>query len=231
MKFFNKNILNLTIFSIAMGFMETAVVVYLRELYYPFGFSIPMVGMSEHIIVTELLREAATIIMLAMIGFMVGKTSVQRFGYFIYCFAVWDIFYYVFLKLLLNWPESLFTWDILFLIPLPWLGPVLAPVIISLTMILWTAAIEQTQKPITKKTWVLFSIGSVIMICSFIWDYIIAIVNGIDVMHFASTFQPVTYNWWVFAAGEAFLLFDVFTYYKKSEINKWGHGERSRTSV
>ena len=98
MKFFNKNILNLTIFSIAMGFLETAVVVYLRELYYPFGFSIPMVGMSRTVIVTEVWREVATIVMLAMVGIMVAKKPVQRFGYFIYSFAAWDIFYYVFFR-------------------------------------------------------------------------------------------------------------------------------------
>jgi heme exporter protein D len=211
MKFFNKNILNLTIFSIAMGFMETAVVVYLRELYYPYGFSIPMAGMSNHIIITELLREVATIIMLAMVGFMVGKKSVQRFGYFIYCFAVWDIFYYVFLKVLLGWPENLFTWDILFLIPVPWLGPVLAPVLISLTMILWTVVIEQTQKPITRKTWILFSAGSVIILSSFMWDYLIAAGNGIDLIKFSTTFKPVTYNWWAFAIGETFMLYAILS--------------------
>jgi membrane protein implicated in regulation of membrane protease activity len=50
-------------------------------------------------------------------------------------FAIWDIFYYIFLWLLIGWPESFFTWDILFLLPVTWVGPVLAPVINSLTMI------------------------------------------------------------------------------------------------
>ncbi len=211
MKFFNKNILNLTIFSIAMGFMETAVVVYLRELYYPHGFTTQLIGLSQRIIVTEVLREAATIIMLAMIGFMVGKNPAQRFGYFIYSFAIWDIFYYVFLKAILDWPSSLLSWDILFLIPLPWIGPVLAPVLISLTMILWTATIEQTQNHITKKTWLLVTIASIIFITSFIWDYLIALFNHIDVIKYAAMYEPHGYNWWVFLIGEVVMLYGILS--------------------
>src|SRR6201998_1661345 len=107
----------LTAFSIAMGFLETAVVIYLRKLYYPHGFQFPLVPIDNDIAMVEFLREAATIIMLLGIGIIAGKNTSQKFGIFIYCFAVWDIFYYVFLKLLLGWPESLFTWDILFIIP------------------------------------------------------------------------------------------------------------------
>lgn len=194
-----------------MGFLETAVVVYLRELYYPYGFSIPMVGMSRTVIVTELWREVATIVMLAMIGIMVGKKPLQRFGYFIYCFAVWDIFYYVFLKTQLGWPENLLTWDILFLIPVPWVGPVLAPILVSLTMILWTAIIEEHEKNITRKTWLFFITGSVIVICSFMWDYLLSAITGNDLIKFSTTFQPVTYNWWVFLVGEVLMLYGILS--------------------
>src|SRR5271167_2605871 len=96
----------LTLFSIAMGFMETAVVIYLRKVYYPRGFQFPLVPIEPSIALTEFLREAATIIMLLGIGILTGKTRAQKFAFFIYCFAVWDIFYYVFLKIFLNWPES-----------------------------------------------------------------------------------------------------------------------------
>ena len=58
-------------------------------------------------------------------------------GYTAIAFGVWDIFYYVFLKIIYDWPKSLFDWDILFLLPLPWWGPVLAPVCIAALMIVW----------------------------------------------------------------------------------------------
>src|SRR5580700_10847047 len=117
----------LTAFSIAMGFLEAAVVIYLRKMYYPNGFHFPLTVVEPDIGLTEFLREAATVIMLLAIGILTGKNTSQKFGIFLFCFAIWDIFYYVFLKMLIGWPASLLDWDILFLIPVPWVGPVLAP--------------------------------------------------------------------------------------------------------
>ena len=158
-----------------MGYLETAVVVYLRAIYYPNGFEFPLVNMNTSIAITELGREAATIIMLAGIGILTGKNATQRFAFFLYSFAIWDIFYYVFLKLLLNWPESLFTWDILFLIPLPWVGPVICPCIISLSMILLALLLiyfndKNPSLKINSKEWILFITGSMVVIFSFIID-------------------------------------------------------------
>src|SRR4030043_48057 len=126
----------LTVFSIAMAYLESAVVVYLRAIMYPEGFDFPLAPMQPGIAVTEIFREAATIIMLLGAGYLGGRYLTQRFAWFIYCFAIWDIFYYVFLKMLDHWPASLMTWDILFLIPTTWTGPVLTPLIVSLTMLL-----------------------------------------------------------------------------------------------
>ena len=91
-----KTLFWLTMFSIAMGYLETAIVVYIRKLYYPEGFTFPLVPISHDIAVTEFWREAATIIMLAGIGILSGKNASQRFVFFLYAFAIWDIFYYVF---------------------------------------------------------------------------------------------------------------------------------------
>jgi len=135
------NLIWITFFAIAMAFVESAVVVYLRELYYPEGFNFPLVLLPGRIALTEFLREIATLIMLLGIGFLAGRNFRQRFAWFIYSFAIWDIFYYVFLKLILDWPSSWLTWDILFLIPVIWTGPVLAPVLVSLTMIILSSII------------------------------------------------------------------------------------------
>ena len=130
------NLIWITFLAVSMAFVESAVVIYLRELYYPAGFDFPMVSMPGRIALTEILREIATLIMLLAMGFLAGKNARQRFAWFIYSFAIWDLFYYVFLKLVLDWPSSWFTWDILFLVPIVWTGPVLAPVLVSLTMII-----------------------------------------------------------------------------------------------
>lgn len=124
-----------TLFSVAMAYVESSVVVYLRLHYYPEGFAFPLKLIEPHILLVEVFRELATITMLATLAWMIGSTMLERSAYFLYAFGVWDIFYYVFLKIILNWPSSLFEWDILFLIPLPWFGPVLAPVLVSLAII------------------------------------------------------------------------------------------------
>ena len=107
----------LGIFAIAMGFLEAIVVVYLRALYYPNGFNFPLTMFSQRLIEIEWVREIATVVMIITIAWVAGKNFLQRFSYFLYVFAVWDIFYYVALKVFLDWPASFLTWDLLFLIP------------------------------------------------------------------------------------------------------------------
>lgn len=236
-----KKIIWLTLFSIAMGYMETAVVVYLRKLYYPDGFRFPLIPVEPAIAVTEFLREAATIIMLAGIGILSGKTRTEKFAFFIYCFAVWDIFYYVFLKVLLGWPESFFTWDILFLIPVPWVGPVLAPLIVSFTMIFISGMIVHFEE---KKANTIFAFrenlmmicGCIVIIFSFMMDYIIYacsasssaglwnITSERSLFEEVENYIPVRYNWALFWAGEALLLFSALIYFlrmkKQTDILK-----------
>ena len=130
-------ILIITIFAIAMGFLEAAVVIYLRELFYPNGFDFPLRGfLNPSILGVEWIREFATVVMLAAIAVLAGKKFYERFAYFLYAFAIWDIFYYISLKATLDWPSSFLTWDLLFLIPWPWIGPVLTPVLWSILFII-----------------------------------------------------------------------------------------------
>ena len=130
-----KNLFWLIVWGVAFGYLEAAAVVYLRELYYPEGFAFPAVIITDHIMLTEVLREAATLLIMWATVCLLYKRLQSQFAAFAILFGVWDIFYYIFLKLLLNWPESLGTWDILFLIPAPWLGPVWAPVLVSIGFI------------------------------------------------------------------------------------------------
>ena len=123
------------LFAIAFAFVESSVVVYLRSIYYPEGFAFPLKLMTSFHVLVELTREASTIVMLGCIAMVAGISRWQRFAYFLIAFGVWDIFYYIWLKALLNWPASILDWDILFLIPLPWIGPVIAPVLVSVSLI------------------------------------------------------------------------------------------------
>ncbi len=124
MKKFWPKILVLFLFALAMGYLEAAVVVYLRVLILSNEVSI---SAPERIYWTEIFREAATIVMLVTITLLVAKNWLERFLYFIYIFSIWDLSYYLFLYLILRWPPTLFTQDIYFLIPKPWIGPVWLP--------------------------------------------------------------------------------------------------------
>ncbi len=141
-----KKLLIVGIFAAAMGFLETVVVIYLRKLYYPQGFLFPLALIEPSTLLLEWFRELSTIVMLLCIGLIAGKTKHEKCAYFLYSFAVWDIFYYIWLKLILNWPPSLLTWDLLFLIPWPWVSPVLAPVISSCTMIFLAIVMIQGEE-------------------------------------------------------------------------------------
>lgn len=130
-----RRLLLVTLFALAMGFLESAVVVYLRLLYYPQGFDFPLVALPAAVLVIEVAREGATLVMLLTVALLVGRTGWERFAWLCLIFGLWDIAYYLGLKLAIGWPSSLMTWDILFLIPVIWTGPVLAPLITSLALI------------------------------------------------------------------------------------------------
>lgn len=164
-----------SLFAIAFGFVESSVVVYLRAIYYPEGFTLPLKVISNEHLTVELLREAATIIMLAAIGIIAGRKCWQRFGYFCIAFGVWDIFYYIWLKVVLDWPASLADWDVLFLIPLPWIGPVISAGLVALlmTIIGVDLVIRTTQEKYFRPnvaSWVCAIFATAALLYSFMYD-------------------------------------------------------------
>ena len=126
----------LILFVAAMAYLESAVVVYLRLIYYPEGFEFPLKIISGSTIWIEVGREAATLIMLTSVGILSASTGPGRFAAVCFIFGVWDIFYYIWLWIFIGWPQSLLTWDLLFLIPAPWIGPVITPVLVSICLII-----------------------------------------------------------------------------------------------
>ncbi|MBZ0266361.1 hypothetical protein K8I28_17020 [bacterium] len=191
-----KKILWVTLFAITMGWFETAVVVYLRTLYFPEGFSFPLKVIPGSVGMVELVREAASLLMILSVAVLAGRNRLERFGYFMFIFGVWDIIYYIGLKLSLNWPASLMTWDLLFLLPLPWIGPVLAPVLVSLGLIgacIVIVIAEDQAKPLNPPLtfWLLEILCGLIIIFSFIIDYKVAFSSGV----------PERFRWEIFLIG------------------------------
>jgi hypothetical protein len=134
------------VYAVAMAWVEAAVVFYLRTMYHRIDpYQINPVPMGDTVAWVEVTREAATMLMLLTVGYLAGHAWRSRLGYFAIAFGVWDIFYYVFLKIACGWPHTVMDWDVLFLIPLPWWGPVLAPVLISLLLILWGSLASQFE--------------------------------------------------------------------------------------
>jgi hypothetical protein len=230
-----KLLLVITSFAIAMGLLEAVVVVYLREILYPGGFRFPLSPIPVNLAVTELFREVATLVMLLTAGMMGARADRLHpgrfstgFAWFIYSFAIWDIFYYVFLKLFLGWPESLMTWDVLFLIPTTWTGPVLTPVLVSLTMILLAllilfAAERGKNSRILWQEWTGLIVGSLVLIFGFIFDYsrfmlsqitlgeMLQVMNT-EVLDLATSYVPASFPWWIFVPGLVIILTSIFLY-------------------
>ncbi|HYX07465.1 MAG TPA: hypothetical protein VE912_12090 [Bacteroidales bacterium] len=234
-----RTLLWITFFGIAMGYFESAAVIYLRNiLYQPATELFPLVPISTHLAITELIREAATLVMLIGVGIIAGRTNSERFAWFIYTFAVWDIFYYIFLKLLIGWPASLLTWDILFLLPVTWTGPVISPVIVSFSMIFLALTIVyftnfNINTKISLRVWIFLSIGAFIVFLAFIWDYsryilhfftlreLWSVPSSKALFDLSQQYVPVSFNWGLFSIGMIIILFSTLLFIKEqNNINK-----------
>ncbi|HEY3825110.1 MAG TPA: hypothetical protein VGL82_11160 [Bryobacteraceae bacterium] len=205
----------LLLFSVAFGYLEAAVVSYLRILHEPARLRFypkrpaselfPLLTLEQlqasgsdqqHTLYAEIGREAATMVMLAAIALAVTNNARQWAAAFAIAFGIWDIVFYAGLKLLLDWPASLFTWDILFLIPLPWVGPVIAPVLVSIAMIaggVWCLWREAAGRPLRIRRWNAAGVllGALVIILSFTLDYQGIMAAG----------MPHPFHWGVFALG------------------------------
>ena len=191
-------------FAIAMAWVESAVVFYLRSMmdrlepHQPDP--LPVIGGFASV---ELPRELATLVMLFTVGTLAARTWRARLGYAAIAFGVWDIFYYVFLKIICGWPHSLLDWDVLFLLPLPWWGPVLAPVLISLLMILWGTFASQFERApratrSNRQVRVLNMAGMALALYVFMADAITAAHRGLDSIR---TVLPERFNWPLFGVA------------------------------
>ena len=205
-----RKLIALFLFGIAFGYLEASVVVYLRTIYEPIRQKIsprpanelfPLITVAQlqeagpdntRRLLTELGREAATLVMLAAIGLGVAGNFAQWAGAFLVAFGVWDIFFYLSLKVLIDWPPSLLTWDLLFLLPVPWVGPVAAPVIVSLSMITCGLIVLYRPVELHAKHWTAIIVGGLIVVTACCLDYANISRGG----------MPHPFHWGVFLMGE-----------------------------
>lgn len=163
----------LTLWGLTFGMLEAAVVIYLRRLYYPDGYFFPPLPFGDGLAGVEIIRELALLLMMWSLAELSYRSFAGKFATFMFLFGVWDIFYYIFLKLFLGWPESLNTWDILFLLPSVWVGPVWAPILVSVvlifagTIIIYLNEKELVLKP-PKTFWLAQGFSGGLIILSFL---------------------------------------------------------------
>lgn len=195
-------------FAVAMAWVEAAVVYDLRllvnrlEPYQPNP--LPIAGALGDI---ELAREVATLVMLAAVGGLAGRTLRMRLAYTAIAFGIWDILYYVFLKVMYGWPRSLFDWDILFLLPLPWWGPVIAPVSIAVLMLVWGTLATASPAPAAwsrseSRLWPAAGLGASLALYVFMADALRAAPQGLEAVR---NVLPATFNWPLFFVALALM--------------------------
>jgi hypothetical protein len=212
-----RQILSVLLFGISFGYVEAAVVTYLRPQFFSTRAAFNSHSSREELfplltleqvraagpelvksVRTEVVREAATLLMLGAVAAAAGGNLRQWLAFFLLAFGAWDLAFYAFLRILIDWPKSLFTWDILFLIPVPWAGPVLAPALVAVTMVgtaliyLWR---ESGGYPAQLRAihWICAAAGVLLTLAAFVWDYRNLMAGG----------MPRPFHWLLFALGQA----------------------------
>jgi len=202
-----RRLLFLALFGVAMAYLESAVVVYLRQIYYPGGFCFPLKPIPFPELTIEIGREVSTIMMLLLVGILSYRKPILRFAAFIFTFGCWDIFYYIWLYIFLGWPPSLLTWDILFLIPVPWTGPVIAPLIVAATFVVIGARVILLRDEIKfeRRDWIVGVSGAIFIFLSFIYNYKAALSQTL----------PSLFPWFLFIPAEVLLIISPLLIYKR----------------
>ncbi len=184
----------LWLLGLAVGYFEASVVVYLCELYYPGGFRFPIVLAFDRVTAVEVGREAASLLLLAAAARLAGRRFLERLAAFMLLFGAWDLVYYAVRKLLLGWPESLATLDILFLIPVPWSGPVWAPCSVSLALVgvgsylYWT---PERPRRYRRLDWAVLVAAGLLIVASFVAEWRAVLAGHV----------PERFPAWLFALG------------------------------
>jgi len=190
------------VFAICMAHVEASLVIHLRSIYYPGNPQeiFPLTLMTHRDLAIEIAREVATVLMILSLALLTAKGFIRVFAAFVYVFGLWDLFYYFWLKVMIGWPVSLLEWDVLFLIPWPWLGPWISPVLIALLFIVWGGWIlySPDETRFTRRTTVMFLIGTLLALTAFLMPAIPLLLEGEEAFR---GYQPGVFRWGIFIPG------------------------------
>lgn len=202
---FPRRVTTVAAYALAMAYLESAVVVYLQRALsmtpatlFPLRNQTALGGLGS----IEIGREVATILMLATVGWLAGRTSLERFAWTSVAFGIWDIGYYFWLWVFIGWPTSLGTTDLLFLLPVPWVAPVAAPMLVSIALITFGLIVARRIRrgdslDLKLTQWILLVVGGLVVIASF----------TIDSVHVRNGGMPSAFSWPIFVGGMAVALF------------------------
>jgi len=191
------------LFSIAMAYVESATVVYMRRIYGISDLLLDIPPFDPVIAPIEIGRELATLVMLLAVGWSVGKSLQSRISFAFFTFGIWDIFYYIWLRVFIGWPNSLFETDLLFLIPLPWWGPIIAPVLIACLMVVGGILAVICEDKGRKIRFSVFGstaliAGLLILLYSFMEDALAIMPANVETL---AQLRPTSFNWPIYILG------------------------------
>src|SRR6266852_3210775 len=151
------------LFAVGFAFVEASVVIYLRAITGCLLGSGPseVASLSSEfyqearivntfptgLLKVELLREAATILMLGCVASLTVRSLKERWAVFLWVFGLWDICYYLSLRISVGWPSSLTTSDVLFLIPSPWVSQIWFPILVSAVTLFVILSVKARPRP------------------------------------------------------------------------------------
>jgi hypothetical protein len=194
------------VLALAFGVIEGSVAVYLREIYVRDAaiavssripsLEVTLVSLPDPLVMLEMVREACTIALLAALGWLSGRRFADRAGAFLLAFGIWDLTYYALLRVVLGWPTTVGAWDVLFLIPTPWVAPVWAPATVAVVFVVagsylfWTPDAERRYSVLDAA---ILIAATLLTLASFLVETQAAIVHRV----------PARYATWLFWPGVA----------------------------
>lgn len=201
------------LFALAMAYLEAAVVVYLRRIYGITDLVRDVAAYDPRLAAVEAGRETATLVMLFAVGLVAGRSPQARLGFALFAFGLWDILYYAWLRVLIGWPATVLDQDILFLIPLPWWGPVLSPVLIAVLAAAGGAlavVLDDRGRALRPGPagWCALGAGIAAALYAFMADALRALPADPETL---SRMRPTAFNWPVYLAGLLAMAFALWT--------------------
>ena len=199
-----RRMLWLALFALAMAQVEASLVIHLRTIYYSATplqlFPLPLSLITHRDLAIELVRELATVVMILSVALLATKGMTRVFAAFVFVFGLWDLFYYLWLKILIGWPVSWTEWDILYLLPWPWLGPWLTPALIAVLFVVWGGWVLASSRELrfTRGVVVLFVVGVGLALVAFLLPAAIVLREGEAALR---GYQPHGFCWLLYIPG------------------------------